>query len=278
MTNKEWTVTPSRFSELSLTKIWAYRYLLYQFVYRDLVSLYKQTILGPIWFVIQPILTTIAFSLIFGNFAKVSADGLPRPLFYLAGIIIWNYFSECFTKTAGVFREHIGIFGKIYFPRIIVPISIIIGVFARFGMQFVLFLSILLLYHITGHTLHYTWTICLFPLLVLLIAIQGLGLGLIMSALTIKYRDLVFLMAFGLQLFMYSTTVIYPLSTAPENFKWLIQMNPVTAVIETFRFGFLGKGSCSFAELSYSASISTVLLVCGIVIFSKAEKKFIDTI
>lgn len=279
MNKKEWTITPDhRLSDFDFKIIWHYRHLLFQLIHRDVVAFYKQTILGPLWFFIQPIFSTVIYTLIFGNFAKVSTDGLPQPLFYLAGIIAWNYFSECINKTSSVFRENANIFGKIYFPRIIVPLGIVISVFIRFGLQFMLFLICLIIYHCIGFGLSINWAICLFPLLVLLIAFQGLGIGIIISALTAKYRDLTFLMSFGLQLLMYTTTVIYPLSTAPLNLKWIIQINPMTAIIETLRYAFLGRGSFSWPALAYSAAITTAIMSIGIIVFHKAEKTFIDTI
>lgn len=279
MNKKEWTITPHyRLSDFDFKVIWHYRYLLCQLIHRDVVAFYKQTVLGPLWFFIQPLFSTTIYTLIFGNFAKVSTDGLPQPLFYLAGIITWNYFSECINKTSLVFRENVNIFGKVYFPRIIVPLGIVISVFIRFGIQFILFLTCLIIYNCIGHGLSINWAIGLFPLLVLLMALQGLGMGMIISALTVKYRDLIFLMSFGLQLLMYTTTVIYPLSTAPLNLKWIIQINPMTAIIETFRYAFLGRGSFSWQALGYSTAITTIIISIGIVVFSKAEKTFIDTI
>ncbi|RZK67134.1 MAG: ABC transporter permease [Pedobacter sp.] len=279
MNKKKSIITPHyRLSDFDFKIIWHYRHLLCQLIHRDVVAFYKQTILGPLWFFIQPLFSTIIYVLIFGNFAKVSTDGLPQPLFYLAGIITWNYFSECLNKTSSVFKENAHIFGKVYFPRIIVPLGIVISVFIRFGIQFILFLTFLIIYHCIGHRISFNWSIGLFPLLVLLIAIQGLGIGIIISALTVKYRDLIFLISFGLQLLMYTTTVIYPLSTAPLNLKWIIQINPMTAIIETFRYAFLGRGSFSWQALGYSSTITIIIISIGIIVFHKAEKTFIDTI
>ena len=277
--NKHWVITPKRSSIIiDVKSIQNYKHLLFQLVRRDIVAFYKQTILGPLWFFIQPLLTTTVFTLVFGNFAKVSTDGVPRPLFYLAGIITWNYFSECLNKTSTVFRENANIFGKVYFPRIIVPIATIISVFVRFGIQFTLFTASLIIYNYLGYRINITWAVSLFPFIVLLMAIQGLGMGIFISVLTVKYRDLIFLMSFGLQLLMYSTSVIYPLSATPANLKWIVQLNPMTAVIETFRYAFLGKGSFSWPLLGYSAIASACLIVTGLIIFHRAEKTFIDTI
>lgn len=279
MNKKEWIINSQhKLFDIDFKNIWYYRHLLWQLVRRDIVAFYKQTVLGPLWFFIQPLFSTIIYTFIFGNLAKVSTDGLPQPLFYLAGIITWNYFSECINKTSSVFRENANIFGKVYFPRIIVPFSIVISIFIRFSIQFILFLVCLILYHYTGHRFGMNWAIGLFPLLVLLMALQGLGMGIILSALTTKYRDLVFLMSFGLQLLMYTTTVIYPLSTAPVKLKWIIQINPMTTIIETFRYAFLGRGSFSWHAIGYSTVTTMAIITIGLIMFHKAEKTFIDTI
>lgn len=279
MLDKEWIIESQHsLFNLRLKEIVNYKHLLFQLVKRDVVALYKQTILGPIWFFIQPLLTTLVFTFIFGKLAKVSTDGLPQSLFYLAGIINWNYFSECLNKTSTVFKDNAVIFGKVYFPRIIVPISISISTLSRFAIQLLVFLICLIIYHNKGIQFHLTSAIFIFPLMVVLMATLGLGLGLIISALTVKYKDLYFLIGFCLQLLMYTTTVIYPLSAAPENLKWLIQMNPMTTVIELFRNGFLGKGNFTVGSLAYSITTTLSLLFLGLVSFNKVEKTFIDTI
>lgn len=272
-------ISPQRsLIDLNLKDIWAYRDLLALLIHRDFVSFYKQTILGPLWFFIQPLLTTITFTVIFGQLARLSTDGLPKPLFYMAGITVWNYFAECLNKTSTVFKDNAGIYGKVYFPRLIVPLNIVISNLLRFSIQFVLFLGCLLFYHFKGISFHFTWTIAIFPFIILLSALQGLGLGMIIASLTVKYRDILFLVGFGLQLLMYSTTVIYPLSTTPENLRWIIAANPMTAVIETFRYGVLGKGSFNLMSIGYSFICASFLLLMGIILFNKAEKNFIDTI
>lgn len=264
--------------ELPLKDLWHYRDLLVLFVRRDFVSFYKQTVLGPIWFFVQPIFTTLIYTFVFGNLAAISTDGLPKPLFYLAGITCWNYFSECLSKTSTVFKDNANIFGKVYFPRLIMPLSIVASNLIKFGVQFVLFLVAIIYFKFTGSGFNPNMYILLFPFLVLLMALQGLGLGMIISALTTKYRDLSFLVTFGVQLLMYATTVIYPLSTAPEKYKFIIALNPMTVIIETFRFGFLGQGSFSWYYLGLCTSFTFVITILGVLIFNKVEKTFIDTV
>ncbi|HEY0054501.1 MAG TPA: ABC transporter permease [Pedobacter sp.] len=274
-----WKITPqSSLIDLKLKEIWNYRDLLVLLVRRDFVSFYKQTILGPLWFFIQPIFTTIIFTFIFGNLAGISTDGLPQPLFYMAGITAWNYFAECLTKTSTVFKDNANIFGKVYFPRLIMPFSIVLSNLVKFGVQFLLFIIMLLYYKSTGSQFSPNSYILLFPLLIFLMAALGLALGMIISAMTTKYRDLAFLVTFGVQLLMYATTVIYPLSAAPEKYRFLIVLNPMTGIIETFRYGFLGNGSFSWETLGYTLAITIVLLISGIIVFNKVEKNFVDTV
>jgi lipopolysaccharide transport system permease protein len=267
-----------RLLSLHLKDVWDYRDLLWLLVRRDFVSFYKQTILGPLWFFIQPLLTTIMFTLVFGKMGNFSTDDLPQPLFYLAGITAWNYFSDCLTKTSTVFVSNANLFGKVYFPRLIMPLSIVASNLVRFGVQFILFLIVLGFYAIKGTNIHFTWAVCLFPVIVLLMAALGLGAGLIFSAMTTKYRDLAFLLVFGVQLLMYATTVIYPLSAAGPKYRWLIEANPMTSLIETFRYGFLGKGSFSWEALGYTSLVTLVVLIAGTLIFNKVGKDFIDTV
>lgn len=265
--------------DLHFQDVWRYRDLLLMFVKRDFISFYKQTILGPLWFFIQPIFTTIVFAFVFGNLAGISTDGLPHYLFYLSGITAWNYFADCITKTSTVFKDNANIFGKVYFPRLIMPLSIVVSNLVRFGVQFVLFLIMMgYFYWVKGSDFAPTQAILLFPILLLLMALLGLGLGLIISALTTKYRDLSFLVTFGVQLLMYGTTVIYPLSAAPEGYKKIIELNPMTFIIEAFRYGFLGKGTFSMEGLFYSTGVTLVIFFLGILIFNKTERNFVDTI
>jgi lipopolysaccharide transport system permease protein len=278
---KEWDLViepQSSLFELHLKDVWRYRDLLWLLVKRDFVSFYKQTILGPLWFFIQPLFTTIIFTFIFGNLAGLSTDGLPQPLFYMAGITAWNYFADCLTKTSTVFRDNANIFGKVYFPRLIMPLSIVVSNLVRFGVQFLLFALMMVYYYLSGANFHIQTAVVLFPILVLLMALLGLGLGLIITALTTKYRDLAFLITFGVQLMMYATTVIYPLSAAPAKYKWLIELNPMTGIIEAFRKGFLGQGMLTLQSLGYSIMVTLCSVVIGVVIFNKTEKTFVDTV
>ena len=280
---REWTIeAKASLFDLKLKEVWAYRDLLILLVRRDFVSFYKQTILGPLWFFIQPLFTTIIFTFIFGNLAGISTDGLPGPLFYMAGITSWNYFADCLTKTSTVFKDNANIFGKVYFPRLIMPLSIVVSNLVRFAVQMILFLVLMAYYHfVVGVHIHITWAISLFPIVIALMALLGLGTGMIISAMTTTYRDLAFLVTFGVQLLMYATTVIYPLSIAIEKYPayaWIIKYNPMTPILETFRFGFLGKGSFSWDSLGYASMITLTLLVFGIVIFNRVERNFVDTI
>jgi len=267
--------------DLKFKDLWHYRDLLLLFVKRDFVSFYKQTILGPLWFFIQPIFTTIVFSFIFGNLAGISTDGAPKYLFYLSGITAWNYFADCLTKTSTVFRDNANIFGKVYFPRLIMPLSIVVSNLVRFGVQLTLMVCMMVyFYFFPGQgTFHITFGLLLFPFLVLLMALLGLGAGLIITAMTTKYRDLTFLVTFGVQLLMYGTTVIYPLSYAKEKgYGWIVDKNPMTGIIEGFRYAFLGQGEFTFSSIAYSTGFTFVVLLLGIVIFNKTEKNFVDTI
>ena len=281
---KEWDLViepQTSLFELNLKDVWRYRDLLWLLVKRDFVSFYKQTILGPLWFFIQPLFTTIIFTFIFGNLAGLSTDGLPQPLFYMAGITAWNYFADCLTKTSTVFRDNANIFGKVYIHRLIMPLSIVVSNLVRFGVQMLLFFVMIgyyLFQNEMGSLFHPNSYILLFPVLVLLMALLGLGLGLIITALTTKYRDLAFLITFGVQLMMYATTVIYPLSAAPVKYKWLIELNPMTGIIEAFRFGFLGQGEFTMNTFGYSVVFTLISLVLGVIIFNRTEKTFVDTV
>jgi len=258
-------------------KIWSYKDLIFLFVKRDFISLYKQTILGPIWFIAEPLITMIVFTFIFGFMAKLDTSSIPKPLFYLAGITMWNYFSECLIKTSNTFINNRSIFDKVYFPRIVVPISIVISGLLKFSVQILLFFIICIYYSILNNSININVVILLFPLLVLIMAGLGLGFGLIISAITTKYRDLRFLIEFGVKLLMYGTTVVYPLSMAGD-YKWIILANPMTSIIETFKYGIFSKGVFDWFYLSYSFIFMVIVMILGFVIFSKTEKSFIDTI
>lgn len=266
------------FFDFKLKEVWRYRDLLILFVRRDIVSFYKQTILGPVWFFIQPVFTTLVYVIVFGNLAGLSTDGLPQPLFYLAGITSWNYFADCLNKTSTVFRDNSSIFGKVYFPRIIMPLSIVFSNLMRFGIQMLLFLVVLGYYLITGLSISIDFHLLLFPVFVAAMAMQGLGLGMIVSAMTTKYRDLAFLLTFGVQLLMYGTTVIYPLSSLSGLLFWAVALNPMTFVIEGFRKSLLGVGVFDEYTLVYTLISSSVILLFGLLIFNKVEKDFVDTI
>ena len=267
--------------DLKLRDVWHYRDLLGLLVRRDFVSFYKQTILGPVWFFVQPLITIYTYTLVFNNLAQIKTGEIPAPLFYLAGTLIWNYFSDCLVKTSTVFKDNAAILGKVYFPRLIMPLSIVLSNLVRFAVQFVLFLVMLGIFSIKRQVFIPNEIIFLFPLLILLVAALGLGVGMIISAVTTKYRDLSFLVTFGVPLLMYTTTVIYPLSTAlqkhPE-LAWVIKYNPITPIIETFRYGFFGQGSFSWGLFGYSAAVTVVILMIGTVIFNRVEKNFVDTV
>jgi lipopolysaccharide transport system permease protein len=264
--------------DLKLGELWRYRDLVLLFVRRDFVSLYKQTILGPLWYLIQPLLTTITFTIVFGNIAKLPTDGLPQFLFYMAGTTVWTYFATCLTKTSDTFVANANLFGKVYFPRLAVPVSILISNLIAFGIQFVFFLAFMVYFALRGSSLHPSPYILLTPILLLMMAGLGLGFGLIVSALTTKYRDLRFLVQFGVQLLMYSTPVVYSISSIPVRFRPFIMANPMTPVIEAFRYAFLGGGTVSLGGLAYSFAFMVVIVAIGAVIFNRVEATFVDTL
>lgn len=265
--------------DLKLREVWRYRDLVKMFVKRDIVTLYKQTILGPLWYLIQPVLTTIVFTVIFSKVAKISTDGLPPMLFYLAGVTAWNYFAESFKNTADTFKKNENIFGKVYFPRIVMPLSIVISGLLKFGIQLLLFIGFILYFRFQDVNILPIWnTMWVLPFLLLMMGFLGLGFGMIISSLTTKYRDLVFLIQFGIQLLMYTTPVIYPLSTIPEKYRWVIEANPVSSIIETFRYIFLGEGTFSWNSLLYSTVFTLVLMFIAIIVFNRTEKNFMDTV
>jgi len=264
--------------DINLKEIWQYRDLVMLFVRRDFVSKYKQTILGPLWFLIQPILTTLMFTLVFGNLAGIPTDGLPPMLFYMAGTVAWMYFSTCLNTTSNTFISNASIFGKVYFPRLTVPISIVISNLIQFAIQFGLLLAFMLFYYLKGTVFHVNWYVLLIPYLIIIMALMGLGFGIIISSLTTKYRDLTNLVAFGMQLWMYATPIIYPLSKIPEKYKIYIMLNPVTPIVETFRFALLGSGSVSQGQLIYCSVFTLVVLTLGIVMFNRVERSFMDVV
>ena len=263
---------------VNLKEVWRYRDLLFMFVKRDFVTFYKQTILGPIWFFLQPILTTITYVIIFGKIAGISTDGIPRVAFYMSGVTIWNYFSEVLTNTSNVFVNNASIFGKVYFPRLIMPLSIVVSGLMKFGIQFMLFLGVVVYYTFIEVKIHPNLWVLATPILILLMAALALGLGMIFSSLTSKYKDLTFLLTFGIQLLMYATPVIYPTSLLSAKLKQVMNFNPLTGIFECFRYGYLGAGNFEPLMLVYSFSLIFVILLIGVLIFNKVEKSFMDTV
>ncbi len=265
---------------IDFKEIWQYRDLCTLFVKRDIITQYKQTVLGPLWFLIQPLMTTVMYMVVFGGIAKISTDGLPQPLFYLAGICFWQYFSDCLTKTSNTFVNNAGIFGKVYFPRLITPISTVISNLVRFAIQFGLFLAVYLYYFIfTDVNIQTNWYALLLPILVFMLAGLALGFGILFSSMTTKYRDLQLLLSFFVSLWMYATPVIYPLSTITNpTLRLVMSLNPLTSIIEAFKYGMLGVGEFSWGMLGYSFGFMAVLLAIGIVVFNKVQRSFMDTV
>lgn len=264
--------------DLNLKEVWQYRDLLALLVKRDFITFYKQTVLGPLWFIIQPLLTTLIYIVLFGNIAKLSTDGLPQILFYLAGITVWNYFSESLNKTSTVFKDNAGMFGKVYFPRSIMPLSIVASALMKFVVQFAIFLAVLLYFVIFTDQVHpNVWMLAL-PFLIFLMACFALGLGMVFSSLTTKYKDLSFLLTFGIQLSMYITPVVYPISALPEKYRFLVYANPLSSIFECFRYGFLGAGEFQVMSLVWSSVFIFIILIIGTLVFNKVEKSFMDTI
>ena len=265
--------------EVDFGEIWRYRDLYSMFVKRDIITQYKQTILGPAWFFIQPALTTIMYMVVFGGIAGISTDGLPQPLFYLAGIVFWQYFSDCLNKTSNTFLNNQGIFGKVYFPRLIVPLSVVTSNLLRLGIQLSLFVAVYMYYLVTGAPVRPNLYALLFPVLVVMLAGLALGFGIIISSMTTKYRDMTILFTFVVQLWMYATPIIYPLSTITnEKIRLAMMINPITSIVETFKYGALGVGTFSWMMLGYSFGFMVVLLTIGIVVFNKVQRSFMDTV
>ncbi len=266
------------FFSINVKEVWQYRDLLLMLVKRDFITFYKQTILGPIWFFIQPLLTTVTYLVLFGQIAKLSTDGAPQIAFYLSGITIWNYFSESLNKTSTVFKDNANLFGKVYFPRLIMPLSIVVSGLMKFAIQFALFLVVVLYFTFVKGSIHPNMWILATPILILLMASFALGMGMIFSSLTTKYKDLIFLLTFGIQLFMYATPVVYPSSAIPDQYKWLLDINPLTGIFECFRYAYLGTGSFQPKNLILSAFQILGILIIGVLIFNKVEKSFMDTV
>lgn len=278
--NKDWTeiiVPRDNLFKINFGEVWRYRDLLLMLVHRDFVTYFKQTILGPIWFFVSPIMTTLIYVVVFGNIAEISTDGVPQIVFYLAGVTLWNYFSSCLNDTATVFSKNAAMLGKVYFPRLIMPLSIVVSKLMQFGVQIALFFVVVIYFWINGRLEPNIWAL-LSPFLILLLALLSLGLGMIFSSLTVKYRDMVQLLTFGVSLFMYITPVVYPVSSIPEKYKVFILSNPLTPIFEAFKYGFLGVGDFTIGGLLYASVVTIVLFFVGVFVFNRVEKTFMDTI
>lgn len=271
----------NNFFSLNLKEVWRYRDLLFLFVHRDIITVYKQTVLGPLWYLIQPLFTSVIFTIIFNNVAGINTGSTPPFLFNLAGIMVWNYFTHCLTETSDTFKKNANIFGKVYFPRVIMPLSIVVSNLLKFGIQFFIFVAFYIYYAFNGMQVQLGPSLLFFPLLIVLMGLLGLGLGMIISSMVTKYRDLTFLVSFGVQLLMYLSAVMYPMALLKEKlpaFGWLITYNPLAYIIETARYILLNEGAVSVYGLIYTTCITLMLLVFGILIFNKTEKSFIDTV
>lgn len=281
MNNQEWTtiIKPkTKLLDLNLKELWHYKDLIVMFVKRDFKTMYKQTVLGPLWIVINPVLTTIMFTIVFGGIANISTDGMPQFVFYMAGNTVWSYFSTCLTKTANTFLTNSAVFGKVYFPRLVSPISTVLSGLINFFVQFALFLVFVIFYAITGNSVQPNIYVLLTPLLLIMVAMLSLGFGIIISSLTTKYRDLAVLVTFGVQLWMYATPVVYPISQIPLKWQGIVLLNPMAPIVETFRYAFLGAGNIPWFYLGISVITTLIVLFLGIVLFNKVQKTFMDTI
>lgn len=284
MKDKDWDIiitNRSRLLSIDLGEIWRYRDLLAMYVKRDIITVYKQTVLGPLWFVIQPLLTTVMFMFVFGGLAGISTDGVPQAVFYLAGLVCWNYFQDCLSKCSDTFNANQQVFGKVYFPRLVVPLSIVTSNLVKMGIQLALFLAVWLYYFLTGTDFHPNAALLLLPLLVVMLGGMGLGFGMMISSMTTKYRDLRFLVTFGVQLWMYATPVIYPLSVMKHTYPgyvWLLVANPLTPIVETFKYAFTGVGEFSWLYLAYSLLFTLLVLFAGTLVFNRVQRNFMDVI
>ena len=264
---------------LNLKEVWKYRDLMMLFVRRDFVASFKQTILGPLWHIIQPVLTTIMFLFVFTSVAKIPTDGIPPVLFYMSGLAIWNYFSSCLLGTSGTFVANAGMFGKVYFPRMVIPLSIVASNIVKLAIQIILLIFVFIYFVYHGYSFHLSWAILLIPVLIIMMALLGLGLGIIFSSLTTKYRDFSILLGFGMQLLMYATPVAYPYSYLQFSpYKLLLQLNPLTSIIEMFRYALFGKGIFTVGTVTYTCVFMIIVLFVGVILFNKVEKTFIDTV
>lgn len=281
MNDNHWTtiITPRKgWFDINIGELWRYRDLIMLFVRRDFVAVYKQTILGPLWYVIQPLLTTAVFTVIFGNVARLPTDGLPPFLFYLSGIIAWRYFADCLNNTSNTFVSNAHIFGKVYFPRLTVPVSVVISNLISFGIQFFLFLAFFVYYWVNSSVIQPQPVLFLLPILIIQMAALGLSFGIIVSSMTTRYRDLTHLVSFGVQLWMFASPVVYPASSLTEKWQWVLFLNPMAPVIEAFRYSFLGTGSIDLRCWMTSLAITAAIFFIGIILFSRVEKTFMDTV
>ena len=279
---KEWTMIirpQEKLWKINLKEVWAYRDLITLFVKRNIVVQYKQTILGPLWYLIQPVLTVIMNMVVFGGIAHMSTDGIPQALFYMAGNVCWFYFSDCLNQTSSTFVANQGMFGKVYFPRMVVPISTVMSNLLRFGIQLLLFIAFWIYFFVSGSDIHLTWAILLVPVLIVMLAGLGLGFGILISSMTTKYRDLTILFTFVVQLWMYATPIVYPMSMVTnETLHTIIMLNPMTSIIEAFKYATLGQGYFSWGALGYSFAFMSILMLWGIIIFNKVQRSFMDTV
>ena len=264
--------------DINLKELIQYKDLILMFVKRDFKTMYKQTILGPLWIIINPLMTTLMYTIVFGNIANISTDGMPQIVFYMLGTTVWTYFSSCLTKTSSTFTANAAIFGKVYFPRLVTPISTVISGLINFGVQFLMFLGFMAYFMIKGSPIEPNWWILITPLLLVQLAALALGFGIIISSMTTKYRDLAVLVTFGVQLWMYATPVVYPASQIGGKLKTLMMLNPVSPIVESFRYAFLGSGSIPWNYLGISVLTTLVVLFAGVVLFSRVEKTFMDTV
>nr|WP_199000406.1 ABC transporter permease [Flavobacterium sp. ASV13] len=275
-------ITPkNKFFSLNLKEVWQYRDLLFLFVKRDVITVYKQTVLGPLWYLIQPLFTSVTFTIIFNNVAGINTGTVPPFLFNLAGITVWNYFTACLTGTSDTFKANAAIFGKVYFPRIITPLSVVISNLVKFGIQFLIFIGFYIFYYFQGADLSLNSLVLLFPILIIIMGVLGLGLGMLISAMVTKYRDFSHLIGFGIQLLMYLSAVMYPMELIKDklpNYGWLVEYNPLAYIIETARYMLLNVGEVSILGLSYTFVVTILVFFIGLLVFNKTEKSFIDTV
>ena len=283
-TSNEWLfeITPkNKFFSLNLKEVWQYRDLLFLFVKRDVITVYKQTVLGPLWYLIQPLFTSVTFTIIFNNVAGINTGTVPPFLFNLAGITVWNYFTACLNGTSDTFKSNAGIFGKVYFPRIITPLSVVVSNLIKFGIQFLIFIAFYIFYYLNGASLSLNGLVVFFPLLIVIMGVLGLGLGMLISSMVTKYRDFSYLIGFGISLLMYLSAVMYPMELIKEKlpkYGWIVEYNPLAYIIETARYMLLNVGKVSVLGLLYTLTVTIAVLLIGILVFNRTEKSFIDTV